>query len=134
MQQFGMGVEGLGQVLGFLGIAACIGYKKKLKEIQDLVGTTQAKVCKLVLEENIAEEIHLSKDEAKKTMKFGRIALKGLLLMIKQRQQRRMSCFEYMGTSVASQLAWMVLVKREEVAVPTTLSLVTISCLEHAPN
>ena len=57
MQHLGMGLDGLEQVLRFLGISAGVGNKKKWKTIQDLIGDAQAKLTDIVLEENIAEEI-----------------------------------------------------------------------------
>jgi hypothetical protein len=66
MQHLGMGLEGLGQILSFLGIAAGTGNKKKWKDIQNLLGKAQQKVYNEVIEDNIAEEIVQTKEAVEK--------------------------------------------------------------------
>jgi ferredoxin-like protein FixX len=66
MQHLGIGPEGLGQVLGFLSISPGTSNDKKWKDIQDSVGQAQEKICEAVIEENIAEEVQCTKEEATK--------------------------------------------------------------------
>jgi hypothetical protein len=62
-----MGLERIGEIFGFLGIASSTGSNKKWKAIQDTIGRAQEAVCGQVLEEeNIAEEILVSKELAAK--------------------------------------------------------------------
>jgi hypothetical protein len=66
MQHLGIGTQGLGLIMSFLGIAAGTGNDQKWKDIQDCVGCAQEKLCDRVIEENIAEEIQLTKEDAAK--------------------------------------------------------------------
>ena len=59
-----MGIDGLGKIIELFGIASGTSYDMKWKTIQDFIGKTQEKVCQQVIEENIAEEICLTKEHA----------------------------------------------------------------------
>ena len=68
MQHLGISPEGLEQVLEFLGISPGTSNDKKWKDIQNSVGIAQEKICEVVIEDNIAEELRLSKEAAAKEL------------------------------------------------------------------
>jgi hypothetical protein len=61
MQHLGLGVQGLTQMLAFLGIGASEGKREKWKDIQSATGAAQQHVKEKVLISNIMKEIAATK-------------------------------------------------------------------------
>lgn len=69
MQHLGMGLRGVTTMLAFLGIAAGVGNKDKWKKLQDEVGMTEEAVAGVVMDNNLKEEIKLTRKAAEEAYK-----------------------------------------------------------------
>ena len=65
MQLLGIGNDGLSIIFAFLGLAVSKGQYAKWKQLQDLVGIAEEQVAKVVMKDNLEEEIEKVKEVAK---------------------------------------------------------------------
>jgi hypothetical protein len=97
MQHLGFGTENLAMLMGFLGIAPGTGNDKKWKDIQDLFGKAQEKICEETLEENIAEEVCLSLEMASNNYKAWERSPEGVAADAETRAKKKKSLLHMEG-------------------------------------